>query len=124
MDTLEYFVEWHGPYVLMLGVSALYFFTDPRRPAYGARLVSSAHGLLGAALYLGAMSLHWTRPDDYRPYLGTPYAAAYVLPVLAVVVSLFTYRGPKLVHLVQLIQLPVLAWAWFVGGMAAVGEWL
>lgn len=107
---------------IMAAVSVTYFFADARRPAYAARVISSAHGVLGMLLYFGALV---SNPQpQYRPSLAIAYLALYILPVAAIVVSFFTFRGPRLVHLLQIPNLLALYWALFVGGMAVTGDWL
>ena len=117
-------LQWYLAPAVMLSVSAAYFFADTRRPAYVARFVSSVHGLLGAALYCGAMTLFIVQPHTHRPQLGLPYAAMFVLPLAAVVASFLTFRGNRWIHLLQVINLLALAWALFIGLMAVTGDWL
>jgi uncharacterized membrane protein len=113
---------FYGAPAIMFVVSLTYFLADARRPAYGVRAISSAHDILGLLLYFGAL-LSNTNPQ-YRPYLAIPYAVLYILPVAAIVVSFFTFRGTRLVHLLQIPNLLALFWSLFVGGMAVTGDWL
>ena len=108
----------------MIVVSLAYFFGDPRRPAFRSRLLVAAHGFIGTALYFAALGLHEAQPIGYRPYLALPYGLLFLFPLLAIVVSIFTFRGSRLFHLLQPFNLAALAWAWFVGTMAATGDWL
>jgi hypothetical protein len=124
MEGVTELAELFGAPAVMLILSAPCFLADRRREAYGARLISCAHGLQGASLYFGTMALHWTRPLEYRPYLATPFTVALALPVLPMLVALFPCRGPKVVHLSLLAFLPALGWAAFMGSMAAASHWL
>ncbi|HEY2865358.1 MAG TPA: hypothetical protein VGK37_17195 [Casimicrobiaceae bacterium] len=108
----------------MVTVSAIYFFADQRRPAYADRLISSAHGIVGVLLYFGALAIWWSSPNEARPFLANPYAFLYLVPLGLIGVSLFRFRGPRFIHLLQLPNLAALAWALFVGSMAVSGDWL
>jgi hypothetical protein len=118
------FLQWYGAPLVLIAVSLAYFFGDPRRPAFGARLLASAHGFTGAALYLVALGLHQARPLEYRPYLALPYTLLFLLPLVAIIISFFTFRGSRLFHLLQLLNVAALAWAFFVGSMAITGNWI
>lgn len=125
MINIQLFVLWLGAPTIMFAISALYFFTDPRRPAYIARAISSSHGAIGAILYLSALGLHMgSSPHEYRPHLAVPYVALFVLPAISVIAAFFTYAGRRIVHVTQLVNLPALVWTMFVGGMAVTGDWL
>ena len=117
-------MQWYGAPLILIAVSLAYFFGDPRRPAIGARLLTSAHGFTGAALYLGAMGLHWARPLEYRPSLAIPYMMLFAFPFAAIIVSFFTFRGSRLFHLLQPLNAAALLWALFVGSMAVTGNWI
>ena len=118
------FAQLYGAPVIMAAVSATYFFADQRRPAFRARLISSAHGVIGVALYFGAMAVSWAQPHGYRPYLGAPYLSLYVLPLIAIIVALFEFRGPRLIHLLQIANVAALTWSLFIGVMYITGHWL
>jgi hypothetical protein len=108
----------------MAVVSAVYFFADRRRPAYRFRLLCSAHGIAGIALYFGALAL-WAVSPTYRgPLAGWGYLILYLVPISLVVIALLRFRGPWLVHLLQVPNVCALIWAAFVGGMAVTGDWL
>lgn len=118
------FMQWYGAPVVMIGVSLAYFFADPRRPAVRERLLVSAHGLAGAALYFGAFAVAWFQPGGYRPYLGWPYAVLLLVPLALIGVSLFKFRGNRLTHALQVPNVVALLWSAFVGVMAITGDWL
>ena len=121
--TVGLFIQWYGAPLIMVPVSIIYFLTDARRPAYGMRLLSSIHGCLGALLSFCALGFH-APPGGYRPDLAVPYAALYLLPLLSILIALFSYRGNPLIHLLQAPNILALGWALFVGGMAVTGDWL
>jgi hypothetical protein len=116
--------QWYGAPIVMVAISVAYFFCDTRRPAYVQRVVSSAHGLLGSALYVGAMGLFMADPQEHRPSWGVPYALLFLLPLASVVMSFVTFRGNRLIHLLQPINLLAMVWALFIGAMAVTGDWL
>jgi hypothetical protein len=79
----------------------------------------SPYGAVAALIYLAGMAV-WL--FDRRLIYGTPYAAAFVVPVI-VLLSFFLFRGPARTRLLQLLNVPAMLWAalWIV---AITGEWL
>ena len=118
------FMQWYGAPFVMIGVSLVYFFADTRRPALGERLLVSAHGAAGAALYIGAFLVDWLQPGGYRPYLGWPYAVLFLVPLVLIGVAVFKFRGNLFTHALQAPNIAALLWSAFVGGMAITGDWL
>jgi uncharacterized membrane protein len=114
--------EWYLAPILALVVSAVYFATSPRTQPLSLRLLVSSAGVLTAVVYCvaGAVAL-LKRPD--RAY-GSAFAVALLLPISAMVLSLWLYRGKKVVHFLQIVNVACLAWTAFIGGMAVTGDWL
>jgi hypothetical protein len=111
------------PALVMCSISAAYFVLDVGETRRGVRLLVSAHGALGALLYVAAL-VSWTLAPTSRPWAAWPYLLAYLLPLASVLYAFLRFRGPKLLHLVQLANLWAFAYALFVGGMAITGDWL
>jgi hypothetical protein len=124
MSSWHWFTQWYGAPVVMIGVSLVYFFADRRRPAFRERLLVSAHGFAGGALYFGAFLVRWIQPDGYRPYLIWPYLVLLVVPLVLMGVALVKFRGSLLTHVLQVPNVAALLWTAFVGGMAITGDWL
>lgn len=106
--------------VPMIAISVVYFVTDKSsRPI--VRLFSSAHGLLGAVLFCGAIIV-WQAGGASRS-LELPYFRLFVLPIASIVLSFFLHRGNKQVHLLQILNLLCMFGALFFGGMAIGADW-
>ena len=47
-----------------------------------------------------------------------------LVPFASIIASFFLFRGPKLIHLLQLVNVLLLLWTGVVGGIAVtVGGW-
>jgi hypothetical protein len=44
--------------------------------------------------------------------------------VVSVVYSLIFFKGPRAIHLLQLVQLPSALLIWLIGGMTISHEWI
>jgi len=113
--------NWLPATFVMVVISAIYFFTD-KSPRINTRLVASAHGALGAAIFSGAIAL-WVAGRSSID-LVWPFTLLFALPVASMLSTLVLHRGSKLIHLLLVPELLCLAWAWFVGGMAVTNDWL
>jgi len=116
-------MNFYLPVLVMCAVSGAYYAFDIAEPKRRVRLMVSAHGVLGALLYLGALFC-WFLSPIYRPWATLPFFLTFVLPLSSIVYAFFRFRGPKVLHLVQLLNLSALAYALFIGGMAVSGDWL
>ena len=115
-------LPWLSPPVIALVISIVYFWTSPRSQPLGLRLLASAHGVTICALCLLAIAIAAAGKSNYD--LGWPYALAMTVPVLLIVTSLFVYRGRKIVHWLQPLNLLCVFWAFVGGGMLVTGETL
>ena len=84
--------------------------------------MASAHGFAISIVYFGAMSVFWA--NAARPKYAVPFVVLIAVPGALILLSFFVYRGPKHVHLLQVLNLLCLAWTFFIGIMAVTGEWL
>jgi hypothetical protein len=106
--------------LLTAGVSIVYFLSQPRVSApLTTRLLTSAHGFSIALLYVGLWVLAGTpAPADPRSYL--PLFLLLLVPLALMVASLGWYKGRRLIHLLQLVNLACLSvlgfFAFFVFG--------
>lgn len=114
-------IVWAIPPVL-IGVSAVYFLAAAPAMSLSARLVGSSHGAIGAVLYLAAWAIGSSGNSQFE--YGLPYGLFFMVPVALVTVSFHVWHGPWQIHLLQLINLPVLFLAYCIGGMAITGDWL
>lgn len=113
--------NWLPATCVMVVISVVYFVAD-RSSRVGTRLMSSAHGLLGAALFSAAIAI-WVAGFSSIS-LVWPFTLLFALPVVSMFASLALHRGSKLIHLLLVPELLCLAWAWFIGGMAVTNDWL
>lgn len=130
-STLERFVAettlttlvWLGPAIGMLAISGAYYLLDRDELNTWSRFWVSAHGALGAGLYLGALVI-WAITHEYRPWAGLPYVFLYLLPLASIIYALFRFRGPRWLHLTQVLNVAFMWQTWFAGAMAITGDWL
>ena len=110
------------PPLLAVAISVIYFIKSPRGEPAARRLLASAHGVVIAVLYVGAISI-WLSGNSQRE-LGTPFLLLLLVPFASIIASFFLFRGPKLIHLLQLVNVLLLLWTGVVGGIAVtVGGW-
>jgi hypothetical protein len=108
------------PPLLAIAISVVYYMTSPRGAPIARRLFASAHGVIIAVLYVGAISI-WLSGNSRRE-LGTPFLLLLLVPFASIIASFFLFRGPKLIHLLQLVNILLLLWTGVIGGIAvAVG---
>src|SRR4051812_36456897 len=90
------------PCLLMLGVSVAYFKADATGSSMTRRITTSAHGAVAAALYACSMLIAMASSKP-QPDLAISATLLYAVPVSLVIASLATYRGPKRLHMLQLL---------------------
>lgn len=112
----------YGAGAILLFVSLLYFSFAKDGASLALRLLTSAHGAVGALVFFSALAIGFSGWD--HPSYGQPYLFAWVLPALLMLFSLMRYPGPATVHLLQVFNVLAFAWAWFIGTMAVTGNWI
>jgi hypothetical protein len=70
-------------------------------------------------LYCGAWALYLTHSANET--LARPFALAMVAPLLLIAVALLAFRGPRIIHLLQVINLLSLPWVWLRGTVVITG---
>lgn len=98
------------PCTVMAGTSIGYFLSDRSGSSVTRRIVTSAHGLVGAVLFVVAMVLVLLS-NEAQPELARVFLLLYLIPVGLLVVSSYMYRGPSWLHRLQIINMPALLWA-------------
>jgi catechol 2,3-dioxygenase-like lactoylglutathione lyase family enzyme len=97
--------------------SVTYFFLS-KEPELYKRAISSSHGaLLLVSMGYAMLASQWSSFHTWQFYIWLFYLILIAF-VLSIGYSLFRFRGTKLVHLLQLCQLPVAFWYWVIGTMA------
>lgn len=114
--------QWLLAPALAFLTSVAYFKSSPKSESLNKRIIVSAHGVVIAALYMVAMTIFWAQKAD--PKFITPFLFSMVVPLLLITVSFIFYRGRKVIHFLQLLNLLCLGWTFFVGSMAVTGDWL
>jgi hypothetical protein len=114
--------QWYLAPILALAVSVVYLATSPKLQSLSARLWASSAGFFIATIYCVAAAIAALRLS--RVALGVPFDIAVFLGLGLIGLSFWMYRGKKVVHLLQLVNLACLAWTGFIGGMAITGRWL
>lgn len=108
--------------VLAVIISVRYFRASPDTEPLPKKLLVSAHGVVVAVLYFGAMSVMWSHQSSEA--LGRPFDYLLPIPVLLGLVSLLMFRGGKQIHWLLVVSLGCLLWTAFVGSMAVTGDFL
>jgi len=114
--------QWLLAPILALVISVAYFWASPKSQSLSSRVLASAHGVAIAGLYVGAMSIFYA--NAAKPKYAVPFLVLLAFPAVLMLLSFFLYRGPKHVHLLQILNLLCLGWVAFIGGMAVTGDWL
>ena len=115
-------LQFYGAPVIMILISISYFILARSGSSLARRTLTSAHGFVAAILYIGAF-LVWILGHSHRSY-AVPFLLLHFFPLALIVISAIWYRGPKLVHFLQLPNLAAMWWGIFVGSMAITNEWL
>lgn len=113
---------WNLAPILGVGVSLVYLFTSPRTQPLPLRLLASCAGLLIAVIYCAVFGVALFRISSQG--FGLPFLFLLVLPLGAIALSFRYYRGSRVIHSLQLVNVAVLIWTAFIGGMAVTGQWL
>ena len=112
---------WAGPIVLLCAISTLYFGTDEARFGLRARILASAQGVVTACLYLGAV-LIW-KSGHANPDYEDAYMGLYVVPASLVLACLLLYRRTYWIHVIQVPNILLMAYTFFIGTQAISGNW-
>ena len=107
----------------MIAISAAYFWMNDGEADRRVRILVSAHGLVAAVLYFGALSL-WEFTRAYRPWAAWPFLLLHLIPIASISYALFRFSGPKVLHLTQIVNVGCMVYTLFIGGMAVTGDWL
>jgi len=108
--------------VVMILISGIYFLAAPKEQPLKMRLLASAHGFTASLIFLTAMIIGFYRAQN--PEFGMVYLLAFLLPTVLIVYSFIEFDGNKATHLLQLINIPVMLWALFVGFLAITGLYI
>jgi hypothetical protein len=112
---------WGIPLVLM-AVSLVYFLSADRTMSFAERLATSSHGAAGAFIYTVAWAIGSSGYS--RSEYMAPFVCLFAVPFSLVVASFPYWRGPRMIHLLQLLNLPALFLAFPIGLMAITGDWI
>jgi hypothetical protein len=121
-------MEWmtllqiYGGAIAMVVISIAYFAADRSGSPFALRALSSAHGFVAALLFAGAVVIGIAGAT--RPAYALPFQLLHMVPAILVGLSLILYRGPKLLHVLQVPNVIAMLWSVFIGTMAVTGDWL
>ena len=116
-------IIWYAPALVMIAISAAYFWLDGPERSRTVRLLVSIHGVSAAILFLIAMLISGFTGAQ-RPWAAWPYLALHLVPVASILYAFVRFRGPKFLHLTQVVNIFCMAQTLVVGGMAVTGDWL
>jgi hypothetical protein len=108
--------------LLTFAVSIIYFLFSPKSQPLLVRLLASAHGAVIAIIFF--LSLTLSNLVEPSPNFGKPFFIFYLALLALIVASLFLFKGRKIIHGLQVVNLLGLVWTYFIGGMAITGVWL
>ncbi|MEN6584708.1 MAG: hypothetical protein ABFE02_01475 [Sulfuricella sp.] len=112
---------WFVAASVPLITSLVYFRASPSTEPLAHRIAVSLHGAFISVLCIGAVLVGMV--GSPRPELGETFRLLLFVPIALVVYSFWRFRGKRVVHLLQGINLLWLAFAFFLGGMAVSGVW-
>ena len=94
------------------------YFVLSKDPSMLRRLLAASHGVfLLMAIGYAFVASHWSTFDTWHIY-AWPFYLLLLLFVVTVGYGLFAFRGSRIVHVLQLLQLPSAYWLAIIGGMA------
>ncbi len=110
-------------FFLPVFVSGVYFLAS-RDENKARRLVSSVHGvvLMFAAIYSWLASFYTTIAEHGFELLV--FQTLLLIGIFFSFYSIFTFRGPRVVHLTQVGNVISLLVIWFVGAMSITHDWV
>ena len=115
------FLQMLFPLIVASATSGFYFWS--LEAGFTKRLAAASHGILlwlAAAYAIGVSPWSANRWEWF-----VPFWVLLALCLVAVVYSLFQYRGDRnLVHCCQLFFLPSVAWIFFAGVMTISHDWI
>ena len=99
-------------------VTSVAYFLLSKEPDLSRRALSSSHGaFLLLSIGYAALAAHWSSFESWRPFIW-PFYLLLAAFVFTTGYSLFRYKGTKIVHLLQIYQLPLACIYWFIGTLA------
>jgi hypothetical protein len=116
-------IIWLLPALITTAISAAYFSFARNEKAPLVRIFVSAHGLVAAVFYIGALAI-WELTGNYRPWAAFPFLLLYLIPIASIVYSLIRFSGPKFLHVSQVANVICISYMLFIGGMAVTGDWI
>jgi hypothetical protein len=109
-----------APVLLPVIVSIIYFVTSPADQALRDRLLISAHGVLIAIAYAGAWFVAASHASS--EVLAVPFVALLVAALFLMQRAFRQFRGPRRVHILQVVNGLCFLWTFVIGGMAVSGD--
>lgn len=112
--------------ILTVLVSIIYFRMSPKEQRLHTRLAVSGHGVAIAVLYCGAILVsRFMRLSPATKYtIHDIWSYLLIVPVIFIFFALMKFRGPLLVHLLQIINMMGLVWTLLLGSMFLTDQWL
>ena len=104
--------------IIMCTISVLYFIFNSSSTNLIERICVSIHGILGTILYTGAIYLFEIKNSN--KYLLSIYHTLLLLPVLSIIYSFFKFKGKKIIHFLQILNVICLIIVWFFGSLLII----
>jgi hypothetical protein len=114
----------YGTPVIATFVSIIYFFASPRNQSMARRLAASAHGVAISLLYIFGI---YAMPaeSDYvaRQLFWKEFQVLALISCAMIVATLLLFKGRKITHGLQILNIIALVWTWFLIALAMQGQW-
>ena len=110
-------------YIIPLAVSALYFFKS-KDANMTQRILISAHGLIFIFASLFAVFVSATTSIESFETEGSIFQGILLIGIASIIYAFIQFKGSRLVHLTQIINVFAAIFIWFVGGMTISHDWI
>lgn len=121
-DSAMSYLQFYGAPVITASISTAYFWADRSATALVRRFLTSAHGLVAAVIHLAALGI-WISGGSRIQY-AAPFVWFHILPAALILLSLVMYKGPKWLHVLQILNVPAMLWGYLIGVMAITNDWI
>jgi len=107
------------PVLLTLPVSIIYF-RNSGNLTLAEKILVSSHGAAISAVYCVALAIGFSK--TYQIRYEEPFEAILIILILATGISMYFFQGKRTVHLLQLMNLTGMYFAYRIGVIAVTGQ--
>ena len=107
-------------YIAICSGTSLAFWFSNSNAELVKRIFISAHGALILIIFYAAFLINYFGLSSFSYF--NAYSAFCVIPLISMLFSFFKHQGNKWLHVLHIVLIPALAWAWFVGMIYVTGD--